>query len=751
MMKQILVVTLLIFSFQFAVSQPSPHGTIQISCENCHATDSWKMRSDAQFVHSSTGFELTGAHKLIECRGCHEDLKFTGVRGTCNFCHADVHKGELGQECLRCHTTQTWKITDMIQRHQQTRFSLIGPHATAPCQSCHAQNATQQYTGTPTTCLGCHRKDYQNSQNPNHLLAGFSTDCMLCHRISGPTWGGGFDHQLTVFPLTGAHRAVQCTKCHTTPSFKSTTQDCYICHLADYNAVKSPNHAVGQFPHQCTNCHTTVVWKPSQFNHDNTSFALVGVHRTVTCDQCHLNGQYTGLHQNCIDCHRTDYNNVQNPNHAAGGFSINCTTCHTMNGWKPATFDHSTTKFMLTGKHTTIQCQDCHTNGNYQLAYTGCYQCHQANFTQTVNPNHTAGNFSHICETCHSTIAWSPATFDHSTTKFVLTGTHITTSCVSCHVNNNYRLSFTDCYMCHQSDFQKPTNPNHVAGNFAHTCDQCHTTTIWTPSTFNHNNTLFPLAGAHQAVLCSNCHVNNVFAGLHQNCVDCHLTDYNGATNPNHATGGFSTDCTTCHTVNAWQPATFDHSKTKFALTGAHTSVQCQTCHTNGNYHLVYTNCVQCHQADYNGAINPNHVTGGFSTDCTTCHTLNAWQPATFDHSKTKFALTGAHTSVQCQTCHTNGNYQLVYTNCYQCHATDFKNAISPVPHTGFPIDCSTCHTTNSGWTPSTYNHANAVPRFPQDTRHKSAACTKCHQNATNYTIPCCLSSGCHNSCAGGD
>jgi nitrate/TMAO reductase-like tetraheme cytochrome c subunit len=143
-------------------------------------------------------------------------------------------------------------------------------------------------------------------------------------------------------------------------------------------------------------------------------------------------------------------------------------------------------------------------------------------------------------------------------------------------------------------------------------------------------------------------------------------------------------------------------------------------------------------------------VSGLFSTNCTSCHGMNAWQPATFDHNTTRFSLTGAHTTVQCQLCHTNGNYQLVYTNCYQCHATNFTGATTPVPHTGFSTDCSTCHTTNPGWTPSTYNHANAVPQFPQDNRHRSADCTKCHQNPTNYTIPCCQSSGCHNSCAGG-
>lgn len=726
-MKKLLTVVLLTAALYAANAQESPHGNIKIGCENCHATTSWKMRSDAKFSHASTGFELTGIHKKIECRACHKKLLFAGADKLCASCHTDVHKGELGSDCLRCHSTQVWNIPDMIQRHQQTRFPLLGQHALAPCQSCHAQYANQQFTGNPTTCIGCHRKDYQNSKNPNHPAAGFSTECTQCHQVNAMAWSGGFDHQVTAFPLTGAHLAVQCTKCHTSNAFKSTPQDCFTCHTADYNAVQNPNHAVGRFPHQCTNCHATSAWKPSQFNHDNTAFPLVGAHRTVPCSQCHVNGQYSGLSQNCIDCHRTDYTGVTNPNHVTGQFSTVCLTCHTMNAWSPSTFDHAATKFQLTGKHTTLQCQDCHTNGNYQLTYTGCYTCHQTDFNQVTNPNHVTGNFSHQCETCHSTTSWSSASFDHSTTNFALTGTHVTTSCASCHVNNNYQITFTDCFMCHQSDFQRPTNPNHVAGNLAHTCNQCHTTVVWKPSTFNHTNTTFPLVGAHQSVPCANCHVNNVFAGLHQNCIDCHQTDFNTAANPNHVAGNFSSTCTTCHSMNAWSPATFDHSTTKFALTGKHTTIQCQDCHTNGNYQLTYTGCYPCHQTDFNQVTNPNHVTGNFSHQCETCHSTTSWSSASFDHSTTKFSLTGTHITTPCISCHTNNNYQLAYTNCYMCHQADYQKPTNPNHVAGnFALTCDQCHTTTV-WTPSTFNHANTA--FPLVGAHQAVPCANCHVN----------------------
>ena len=134
---------------------------------------------------------------------------------------------------------------------------------------------------------------------------------------------------------------------------------------------------------------------------------------------------------------------------------------------------------------------------NFQLVYTDCYQCHQSDFVGVQSPNHVTGNFSHDCTPCHSTTAWSPSTFDHNQTPFPLTGAHITTQCQSCHVNGNYQLVYTDCYQCHQTNFIAVQSPNHVTGNFSHDCTPCHSTTVWSPSTFDHNQTPFPLTGAH--------------------------------------------------------------------------------------------------------------------------------------------------------------------------------------------------------------------------------------------------------------
>ena len=68
--------------------------------------------------------------------------------------------------------------------------------------------------------------------------------------------------------------------------------------------------------------------------------------------------------------------------------------------------------------------------------------------------------------------------------------------------------------------------------------------------------------------------------------------------------------------------------------------------------------------------------------------------------------LPGAHTSLQCAQCHVNNNYSLTSAACWNCHQTDYNGTTNP-PHlaSGFPQDCSGCHTTTD-WSGATFNHA---------------------------------------------
>jgi hypothetical protein len=154
---------------------------------------------------------------------------------------------------------------------------------------------------------------------------------------------------------------------------------------------------------------------------------------------------------------------------------------------------------------------------------------------------------------------------------------------------------------------------------FPTTCDVCHSTTNWTSATFNHNTTTFPLTGAHTTVACANCHVNNNYTTLPTACVGCHQSDYNGTTNPNHASAGFPTTCATCHTTTAWTGATFNH--TYFPVNHGNANGVCATCHTNASDYSVFQ-CTGCH--GNNNAANFRHPNvGGYvynSVNCYQCH-----------------------------------------------------------------------------------------------------------------------------------
>ncbi len=693
------IVPLLLLAGSIIVGQSTvknPHGNLKQDCQDCHTTDSWsKMRDSVLFDHATTGFPLLGAHAAAPCAGCHKSPIFSKVGTSCVDCHADQHHGQLGTNCENCHAPRNWENRqNNLDLHAARGFALTGAHAVADCEACHVGYARQEYAGTPVNCYGCHAETYAATTEPNHQLVGFSNDCATCHRAASGGWGDvDFIHSAS-FPLTGGHKGVACDQCHTT-GYASMSTDCYSCHSTDFASTTDPAHEAGGFSHDCKQCHTIVGWQPARFDHNTTTFPLTGAHIQVACVSCHAT-QYSGTSTDCYSCHQTDFAGVTDPNHVQNNFSHTCTDCHTTSAWSPSSFDHSATGFALTGAHVSASCISCHSAG-YAGTPSDCFSCHQTDFAGVTDPNHVQNNFSHTCTDCHTTTAWSPSSFDHSATGFALTGAHVNATCVSCHAAG-YAGTPSDCYSCHQTDFAGVTDPNHVQNNFSHTCTDCHTTTAWNPTTFDHSTTGFVLTGAHASATCISCHSSG-YAGTPADCYSCHSTDFAGVSDPNHVQNNFSHTCTDCHTTTAWNPTTFDHSTTGFALTGAHITASCVACHSSG-YTGTPTACFACHNTDYQGTTDPNHTAAGFPTDCQTCHTTSGWAPANWDHDSQYFPIySGTHAgrwstcadchvvpssfaTFECIDCHEHNrtdtdarhtgvrNYQYLSTACYSCHPT---------------------------------------------------------------------------------
>jgi len=601
------------------------------------------------------------------------------------------------------------------------------------------------------TVSGVSGSAYGQASAGTHSPHGnLSVPCQNCHTASG--WKPiravpEFDHNQTRYPLRGMHQSVTCVQCHVRLVFTNVGQRCQDCHADIHKRQLGAN---------CEQCHTVRGWQVSiqQIQEHNNRFPLTGAHAAVDCDTCHkgmANSKFQTMSTECYSCHAADFTGSTNPNHVASKFSTTCETCHSTDNWLNAKFDHSTTGFPLAGAHAVPprQCADCHVNNNYNLAGTLCISCHQNDYNNATAPVPHKG-FTTKCETCHDTVAWSDATFDHNITGFTLTGAHTVPprQCADCHNAKfgNYNISSTACVTCHLTDFQSTTNPNHVAGGFAQTCELCHSTSAWQPATFDHSKSAFPLTGSHTVPprTCADCHGSNNYNITVTTCISCHQTDFNNATTPVPHTG-FPTTCQQCHDTVQWSDAKFDHSTTGFTLTGSHMVPPraCADCHIANNYALKSTLCISCHQADFNNATSPVPHTG-FPTTCELCHDTTLWTDATFNHNNTPFPLTGSHMVPPraCTDCHTNNNYTSLPTTCVGCHQTDYNNATSPVPHTGFPTTCVNCHDTVA-WTDGTFNHSSTG--FPLTGAHTvpPRLCTDCHVN-NNYTLNSTLCYSCH-------
>ena len=683
----------------------SPHGNLNVPCQNCHTVYGWKpIRAVPEFDHQQTRYPLRGMHEGVACAACHTKMVFSNVGNKCADCHADIHKRQMGAACESCHTVRGWKVSvEQINQHMN-RFPLTGAHAALTCEDCHKNGALSQFNTMSTACLSCHQKDFQATKNPDHVAGKFATTCESCH--STENWlNARFDHALTGFLLTGAHTVPPrtCADCHVNNNYNLTQTSCVSCHLKDFQNTNNPNHTQQGFSETCESCHTTTAWSPANFDHSKSGFPLTGGHSVPPrqCADCHVNNNYNLTQTSCVSCHLKDFQNANNPNHVQGGFPQTCEACHSTSAWQPAQFDHNKTKFPLTGGHTVPPraCADCHINNNYNLTQTTCVSCHQQDYNNAKQPiDHVAAGLPLTCETCHDTVNWMNGKFDHAQTGWALTGLHTVPprACADCHVNGNYKLNQTTCITCHQQDYNNAVSPvNHVQAGLPLTCETCHDTVAWTDGKFDHAQTGWPLTGSHTVPprQCADCHVNNNYRLNNTACVTCHLTDFNNTNSPNHVQAGFPQTCEVCHDTIKWTDANFDHNKTGFPLTGSHTVPPraCADCHVNNNYTNLPTDCYGCHKADYQNANNPNHIAAHFPTTCATCHDTVKWTNGNFNH--TWFPLNHGNANGVCSTCHTNPNDYSVFA-CTNCHTKSQTDAT----HQGIggyvynSVNCYQCH-----------------------------------------------------------
>lgn len=224
-------------------------GTYGLACDKCHKTSTWKA---AEFGHDKdTKFPLLAKHASTPCQKCHhEDPKVEKLSVACMPCHEkdDVHKGNLGKECQKCHNESGWKLGAIFNHDKDTKFPLFDKHATTPCGDCHK---SKDYREAPKTCVGCHeKKDVHKGR--------LGPKCEDCHNAkSWKDWH--YDHAARArYPLSGRHAKIECYACHAKAHVDRvvTPRDCLSCHRKD-------DVHKGAFGNRCGDCHTTVKFLPA--------------------------------------------------------------------------------------------------------------------------------------------------------------------------------------------------------------------------------------------------------------------------------------------------------------------------------------------------------------------------------------------------------------------------------------------------------------------------------------------------------
>jgi hypothetical protein len=311
-------------------------------------------------------------------------------------------------------------------------------------------------------------------------------------------------------------------------------------------------------------------------------------------------------------------------------------------------------------------------------ARRACGSCHSTLIGDHLNLGFPAVS----CWHCHNPAGETHRQFqnrhENASGGYDLLGAHVRVQCSSCHEAGAASLigspsDETDCVACHRSEY----DAQHVNSVFPTTCISCHTPDTWGGATVDHPSISggFDLIGVHAELTCTSCHVAvsyvPMYAPLDENdCITCHHSEYDSQ----HASTGYPTTCTSCHTPTTWSGATFDHSVASggFDLAGPHTALACTSCHDAGTGEPLFSpadesDCIACHEDTYNR----RHAGSGYPTKCLTCHNGITWTGATFNHDADYFPIfVGRHDGEwsSCSTCHEQADDFEVFT-CFNCHS----------------------------------------------------------------------------------
>jgi len=195
-------------------------------CDTCHLPTTFKV---ADFVHPRAPEFFGGRHAGVACVRCHvrtakvapasasapaEALRAKLPSTSCGTCHADVHLGQVGTACQRCHGVEAARFAPSRFSHEAGGFPLTGKHNMVECTKCHPSETAVFPAGAGTA----------------RRLSPVSRECLSCHKD----------------PHLG-QAVAECATCHSTATFKLAT----FAHRGQEATFRFPGH--DRLP--CRSCH----------------------------------------------------------------------------------------------------------------------------------------------------------------------------------------------------------------------------------------------------------------------------------------------------------------------------------------------------------------------------------------------------------------------------------------------------------------------------------------------------------------
>ncbi len=422
-------------------------------------------------------------------------------------------------------------------------------------------------------------------------------------------------------------------------------------------------------------------------------------------------------------------------------------------------------------------CTKCHELGK-PIDGERCLECHsllKGRIEQDLGYHASAAVKTESCVSCHSDhhgldfrmIEWEGGrdAFDHADSGWPLEGAHAQVACRECHRHdfwqegliNRHEASLGDstflamdasCISCHRDEH---------AGQFSESCDTCHGMEAWTPlPDFDHNNTAYPLDGAHLEVECEACHTRQLthlprsraavedasedkarrYREMNfEDCASCHDSKHRANLGPR---------CDECHLVDAFasMKSPFNHGLSGYELDGRHSEVSCAECHAGEGWQRFFPfdlaeGCIACHEDVHEAQF----MTGEPLLACESCHTTATFKPSLYTldrHAREAAPLEGAHLATACEDCHVTDAEVVAWRwlrggfetdGCVDCHASPHRTEDGLAASS---TDCMACHRLID-WSCPDFDHDGT--EFPLKGAHASISCRDCHNAEADVDV----------------